>query len=109
MNNFSRNIVFKSTSSDYELLRDENIKSAIKFRLGISTDDAYEALLTNGIANMGFCVFANTRISINGEPYSYNEPIMNVVSGNGEVNEDVLIKSIKIENNKVSGTFYFKI
>lgn len=109
MNDFSRNIAFKSTKADYELLTDENIKSAIKTRLNISNDTNYNALIANGIANMGFCVFANTRISINDEPYIYNEPIMNVVSGNGEINTNTLIKSIKVEKNDVSGTFYFKI
>lgn len=109
MNDFSRNIAFKSTSADYELLTDTNIKNAIKTRLGISTDGAYSTLIANGIANIGFCVFANSRISVNSEPYIYNEPIMNVVSGNGEVNSNTLIKSIKVENNDISGTFYFKI
>ena len=32
---------------------------------------------------MGFCVFVNDRVSINGEPYVYNSPIYNTVVGNG--------------------------
>ena len=109
MNEFSRNIAFRSTSYDYELLTDTNIKNAIKTRLGISSEERYSNLIESGISNMAFCVFANSRISVNGEPYIYNEPIMNVVSGNGEVNANTLIKSIKVENNDINGTFYFKI
>jgi len=107
-NDYSRNIAFVTTSAGYELLTDTNIKNAIKTRLGITSDSAYTSLLNNGIANMGFCVFANTRISVNSEPYEYNEPIFGSVVGDGSIGT-ALIKSIKIEDNNVDGTFYFRI
>jgi len=109
MNNFSVNIAFTSDVADYELLTNSLIKSAIKTRLGISTDDEYLALLKNGIGNMGFCVFGDTRISINNEPYDYQEPIQHIVAGDNNVNPNNLITSIKVEKTGVSGTFYFRI
>ena len=49
MNDYSRNIAFTSTTTEYELLTDTNVKSAIKLRLGITSDTEHATLITNGI------------------------------------------------------------
>lgn len=108
MNDYSRTIAFTSTVFDYELLTDTNIKSAIKTRLGITNDENYNTLLANGISNLAFFVLADARISINNEPYYYNEPIFNILTGDGQTNT-ALIKSIKVENAGVVGKFCFRI
>ena len=109
MNDFSRNVAFHTDSADYELLTDIAIKSAIKVRLGLTTDTEYDTLLKSGISNLGFCVFANTRLSINGEPYDYQEPIQSTVIGDGIINSKSLITSIKVEGKDIDGSFYFRI
>lgn len=109
MDNFARNIAFTSVGADYELLRDTNIKSAIKTSLGLTTDQEYETRLASGISSFDFCVFGDARISINGETYDYHEPIFHTVNYSGAPSPTISIKSIRIEKNGTKGTFYFKI
>lgn len=108
MNDYSRYVAFESTSYDYELFQDPNVKSAIKTRLSIVNDEQYNLVLANGISGLAFFILADSRISVNDEPYYYNEPIFHVLTGDGQENS-ALIRSIKIENSGLTGTFCFRI
>ena len=108
----SRNVKFTANATNYELLTDINVKSALKSRLGLTSDVDYDFRLQQGINNLGFVVFGNFRISVNGESYSFNEPILGVCTSNGS-NITKGIKSIRVELPggvaSVIGTFYFTL
>ena len=105
--NFIRNIEFTTSSADYELLQDTNVKTAIKERLGFTTDEEYNKYIEGNHLNMYFELFFGGKqsVSVNG---SYYYPTMEgdlYYSGNF-INP---LQSIKIKNNGVSGMICFKI
>lgn len=105
--NFIRNVSFTSTSGDYELLQDSNIKAFIKERIGVITDKEYQDYLTNVGLNMYFEIYFQTpqRVSINNGYYQTTMDGDLYYSGNF-INP---LQSIKIENTGVTGLIAFQI
>ena len=105
--NFIRNVSFTTTSADYELLQDTNIKAFIMERLGYITDEQYQKYLSSNSLNMYFEIYFTSpqKVSINGGYYQTTMDGDLYYSGNF-INS---LQSLKIQNTGVSGMIAFQI
>jgi len=86
------NIKFSTTAIEEDILLNSDIKASIMRKRAITTDEQYTDLLTKGIPDMDFMIFASdTRISANDIDYSEGELLNNKIYVSG----DYLRKSIK--------------
>ena len=103
---YFKTLTFTSTTVDYDLLQDANIKQQIKDRFGYTTEEQYTDLIAEGIYNFYFQIYCSgTTIKINGDEVELlnNE----VYSSGGYIAES--IKTIKISSNSTVGQFRFNI
>lgn len=111
--NFTRTVNFTTSSTNYELLNDTNVKAAIidRFRwteTGAELDDKYSKYIEGGNLSMKVTIVGlsgGTGVSINGS--YYNPAILDsAYDTEGYVYG---LKSVKIQNANISGTLMFKI
>lgn len=83
---FFRTTRVSSTSTDYEILNDENFKNLIKYRMGwldnsdgnptseelIRAESLYQDMIAEGFKDLSLTILpaTETRLSVNNEPYS---------------------------------------
>lgn len=105
MAGYSRNIAFTTTEENQNILTIEAIKNAIIERLKISQSE-YDRRIDNEGFDMKFDVFCSaTKISINDGVF--NELLEDVVYSTDDFYKG--IKSIKIQNNNITGLLSFRI
>jgi len=105
---YFRSVNFSSTTINYDLLvSDTNVRTAIKERLTWTDDELNDALASDGIPNMLIQIYcAGTPIIINnGIEQALTE---NAVWSSGDY-LTIGVKSIKIKNTGINGTFRFNI
>lgn len=104
---YFRTINFTTTSTDYDLLQDTNVRDAIKERFGGISDAELDVKLAEGIRDMSFSVYVSgTSVSVNGET-AYPPLADEVVSSGDYIRRPV--KTIEVSSNGISGQFRFNI
>ena len=104
---FMRNINFTTSATNYELLADANILTAIKERLGLETNEEATNYINENHLNMYFEIYFSSPQSVSVNSSEYYPTMMGDLYYSGDFIDP--LQSIRILNSGVSGQIALKI